>query len=530
MNLVIFSPGLIRSAIGRMACLVVQAMVEQGHNVTIVRTESSMLLKEVAHKFPCSVIAWTDQTLVRKATLKADAVIYQVGDNYTFHRGCLHWMNKFPGIVCLHDYFLGNLFMGWAAEHTASEAAEVLKRLYDKKYAEYFCYNDSVSFIEGTRKSMPMTEWVASMADGVIVHSAWDRHRLDDSCKGPVAVIPLAYAIPKQRQAQDKDLAEDKLTVVTIGHVNPNKRAQSVIEAIGKSKELRDKVAYRLVGAVEPDVAVKLLGLAKELGVRLDVTGEVDDETLAQELINADVVCCLRWPTLESASASTIEAMLYGKATLVTDTGFYRELPTDCVLKISQEKEVEDIGNALKILSNDISFRRGLGERAASYAVEQFSPKNYSIALIGMCNLTSQAKVSSQALREIYGKLFGWGEEKKSIELSLTDAEKITNIFRVGLKRQVVPDTSRQYSRSFFTIVKSRLISKLYRVIVTNPKIFDYLKGLIRKNPVFKQIAFTLMKSISLESNSRLISMENGFRVGFVPTSREVSKLESSKE
>lgn len=500
MNLVIFSPGLMRSAIGRMNCLVVQTLVEQGHFVTVVRTESTKFLTEVAHPFPCDTITWTEKSKVRKAALEADAIIYQVGNSFEYHCGCLLWMEKLPGLVCLHDYFLGNLFMGWAAEHTVSEAAEVLRRLYNKSYEEYFCYSDSVSFIEGTCKSMPMTEWVASMADGVIVHSAWDRRRLDDACLGPVAVIPLAYAIPRQHQVQDKDLAEDKLTVVTIGHVNSNKRARSVIEAIGKSKELRDKVAYRLVGAVEPDVAVKLLDLAKERGVCLNITGEVDDETLAQELINADVVCCLRWPALESASASTIEAMLYGKATLVTDTGFYSELPVDCVLKISPEKEMGDIRNALERLSNDISFRRNLGERAASYAVGRFSPKNYSIALISMCHLVNQFKVSRQALSDLRAKLVGWGEGIRSVDLSLADIEKVTDIFRVGISQEAVLEFYPQRSSNFLKKIISSLISNLYRKVASNAKIFNYWKELIRRNPVLRPLAVKLMSVSSIVS------------------------------
>ena len=503
MKLVIFSPGLIRSAIGRMCCLVVQTLIEQGHFVTVVRSESTKFLEEVAHPFSCDVITWTEKYKVSKAALEADAIIYQVGNSFEYHCGCLFWMEKLPGIVCLHDYFLGNLFMGWAAEHTPSEAAEVLKRLYDKKYDEYFCYNDSVSFIEGTCKSMPMTEWVASMADGVLVHSAWDRRRLDDACLGPVIVIPLAYAIPKQHQVQDKDLAEEKLIVLTIGHVNPNKRAQSVIEAIGKSKVLRDKVAYRLVGAVEPDVAAKLLALAKKRKVRLNITGEVDDETLAQELINADVVCCLRWPTLESASASTIEAMMCGKATVVTDTGFYSELPDDCVLKISQEKEVDDIGNALERLLSNKSFCRNLGERATSYAVEKFSPQGYSTALISMCNLVTQFKVSKQALTSLGSMLANWSEEKSRVKLSLEDAEKITKIFQLGFVKLSERVASNQRTNNFFEKYLARLFNKMYRELVSRQKIFNYIKKLIRADATLMRVAVKIMAMITkVEVNS----------------------------
>jgi glycosyltransferase involved in cell wall biosynthesis len=499
MNLVIFTPGLIKSAIGRMTCLVVQALVKNGHVVTIVRTEASFLLKDASHSFPCEVVAWTDKVLVNKAADKADALIYQVGNNFEYHCGCLDWMPKLPGLVCLHDYFLGHLFFGWAKEHSTAEVAEVLERLYDKKYEQYFCHSDSASFIEGTCKSMPMTEWIASMSAGVIVHSAWDRERLDSACAGPVVVVPLAYEKPRQYQEQVKDSTADELIVITVGHVNANKRAPSVIKAIGQSDDLRNKVVFRLVGAVEQDVAGELLALAKELGVHLVIRGEVDDETLARELANADVACCLRWPTLEAASASTIEAMLCGKAIVVTDTGFYSELPDDCVLKISPEKEVEDIRNALVKLSSDVIFRRRLGERAALYAAESFSPQGYADALIEISRLVNQCTISRQAFFNLNAILAGWSEQKQNVELSSVDTEKITNIFRVSLRQLAIPDSPRQCSCNFFAIVLSRLISKLYRKVASNPKIFNYLKEWIRKSPVLRPIAFKMLKMLKIQ-------------------------------
>jgi glycosyltransferase involved in cell wall biosynthesis len=512
MNLVIFTPGLIKSAIGRMTCLVVQALVKNGHVVTIVRTEASFLLKDAAHSFPCEVVAWTDKVLVNKAADKADALIYQVGNNFEYHCGCLDWLPKLPGLVCLHDYFLGHLFIGWAKEHSTDEVAEVLERLYDKKYEQYFCHSDSVSFIQGTCKSMPMTEWIASMSAGVIVHSAWDRERLDSACAGPVTVVPLAYEKPRQYQEQVKDSPADELIIITVGHVNPNKRAQSVIKAIGQSDDLKNKVVYRLVGAVEQDFAGELLALAKELGVRLVIRGEVDDETLAHELANADVACCLRWPTLEAASASTIEAMLCGKATVVTDTGFYSELPDDCVLKISPEKEVGDIKNALVKLSSDVIFRRQLGESAAYYAAEYFSPQGYADALIEMSRLVNQCTISRQAFLNLNAILAGWSEKKPSLKLSLEDSEKIRNVFAVGYDEQRGAVAPNNYFRSIVGRYFIKLINKLYRAVASRPKLFFLMKKLIRKNLGIRQLT---VKILSFPTPMTIVKNHQGMEVRY---------------
>lgn len=85
---------------------------------------------------------------------------------------------------------------------------------------------------------------------------------------------------------------------------------------------------YRLIGAVEPEVMSSLSALAARLGVNLVISGEVDDNELERAFTESDVISCLRWPALEAASASAIEVlMLYGKAVIVTDTGFYADIP-----------------------------------------------------------------------------------------------------------------------------------------------------------------------------------------------------------
>ena len=124
-----------------------------------------------------------------------------------------------------------------------------------------------------------------------------------------------------------KGPVDERFRVLTIGHVNTNKRAEAVIRAIGASSVLRERTVYRLVGAIRPEIADKLARLARETGVNITISGEVDDESMVDAIRQADVVSCLRWPALEAASASTIEALLYGKSTIVTDTGFYSEIP-----------------------------------------------------------------------------------------------------------------------------------------------------------------------------------------------------------
>ena len=408
MKIVMFTPAVQVSAIGRMACLLTAALQAAGHTISIVRAETEQLLHETTHDFGAELVAWTELARVRELLAAADLVVHQVGDNHQFHQGCLEWLNEAPGIICLHDYFVGHLFCGWA-QHRREEACTILEKWYGSDAAaSFFQHPDSESFIEGTHRSAPMTEWICAMGSAVITHSSWGIARVLDACPGPVRVVALPYSAPAApvRHAASRD---GMLRVLTVGHVNPNKRVASVIRAIGGSETLRAVTVYRLVGAIAPAVVVALSTLARNSQVNLLISDQVEAPTLISALDEADVVVCLRLPSLEAASASAIEALLYGKPVIVTDTNFYSEIPDDCVVKINPEDEVGALQRALAQLHADPVLRATLGERGQRWAQATFSADKYAAQLVAVGADAAHARPVQQAMNALARTLGSWG-------------------------------------------------------------------------------------------------------------------------
>jgi glycosyltransferase involved in cell wall biosynthesis len=408
MKVVMFTPGLKASAIGRMTTLVVHALRAAGNDVTVVRSEQDALMSKDAHDFGGEVLQWSNLAAVGAAVAAADSVVYQVGDNYEFHIGCLEWLERAPGIVCLHDFFLGHLFWAWAHHHPA-RADTVLKSWYGEAVAStYFRHPNSDAFIAATAEAAPMTEWIGGMALGVITHSNWGAERLCRACPGPIHVVPLPYNAPAGSDATSQGNSRN-FHVLTIGHVNPNKRVDSVIRAIGNSPMLRDHTIYRLVGHIKTDTVVSLSGLARNYQVNVLISDELDNAALVNAIDQADVVTCLRWPSLEAASASAIEAMLYGKPVIVTDVHFYSELPDDCVLKIDPHNEIESLQNALEQLYQSPELRRQLGARAQQWAQATFRADHYAECLTNMAKDVSRARPALVAIDRLTQTLGRWG-------------------------------------------------------------------------------------------------------------------------
>jgi glycosyltransferase involved in cell wall biosynthesis len=314
-------------------------------------------------------------------------------------------------VLCLHDFFVGNMFLWWAQEHM-EQAKAILRTWYgDTMAEEYFRLASKEDLITATHEKAPMTEWLAAHAVGTITHSSWGVRRVLQACPGPVRVVPLAYEPPAGWPPGTKE--EQGFVVLTVGNVNSNKRPESILLAIAASARLKSLATIRFVGAIHATMRERLESLAAEKGVRLVLSGEVTDGELAMALRDADVVCCLRWPTLEAASASTVEAMLCGKPTVVMDTGFYAELPGNCVVKVRPQHELQDLRNALETLAEDTEARRGMGERAAHWAKETFSARNYARQIAEMAVACRQAAPVLDAVERATLQLKAWGDMQR---------------------------------------------------------------------------------------------------------------------
>ncbi len=411
MKFVQFAPGSSKSAIGKSAALLSVGLRDAGHEISVVRTDERSLLDEKPRDFGCELLRWDDRSAVEAALLTSDLALYQTGDYFPFHEGALHWMQRHPGIVVMHDFYVGSLFRGWARKRRA-RAERILTRWYGKAVADAFFQPGPGTAIERTWTTSPMTEWIASQAHGVLTHSKWGCDRVMAACPGPVVVAPLAYDLdghfPTPALSAESGAAR-RFRILTIGHVNSNKRAESVIKAIGRSELLRTRVTYELAGLIEAAPARRLAALARESKVDLLISGRLSDDALREAIRAADVISCLRWPCLEAASASLVEAMLAGKPVIVTNAGSYAELPEDCVAKVRHEAEIEDLHEILTGFLSDPDARIRMGRRAQEWARQNFRLESYVESTVELAQAVLEAR-SAQATAATFARdLARWG-------------------------------------------------------------------------------------------------------------------------
>ncbi|MFO0363793.1 MAG: glycosyltransferase family 4 protein [Acidobacteriota bacterium] len=313
-----------------------------------------------------------------------DLVVYNLGNHLPYHGEIFEVSRQYPGVVILHDYVMHHFFAALYLEKQANPAGYVAEMEHwygqpGRTAAERSLAGERVWESDDV-VDFPLVERCTESALGVIAHSEYLLEAVRRAYTGPTRRIALPYETATQVTEGGRDelgIPDGALLLVTVGHVNPNKRVHAVLEAIGP------ETYYVVAGPADPVYQRRLDGIVKErgLGERVRFLGRVSDATLHCCLAAADICFNLRLPAIEGASASVIEEMLYGKAVVVTDVGFYRELPAECVVKINPEHEVAELAAALERLA-DPGERKAIGERALAYARETFRADRYARDLL----------------------------------------------------------------------------------------------------------------------------------------------------
>jgi glycosyltransferase involved in cell wall biosynthesis len=123
-----------------------------------------------------------------------------------------------------------------------------------------------------------------------------------------------------------------------------------------------------LAGAVAPGFELdrRIEGLGLEGAVLSE--GYVDDLRLWGLMAACDVIVSLRAPTMGETSAAALQALALGKPLVVSDLGWFAELPDGVARHVPvRGPEIDVLSEALEELTGDERLRREMGEAAVAY-------------------------------------------------------------------------------------------------------------------------------------------------------------------
>jgi glycosyltransferase involved in cell wall biosynthesis len=301
-----------------------------------------------------------------------DAVLYHLGNNPA-HLGAYRALQRHHGLVVLHDASLAHLVIH--ATHLAGRTDRLfaeLRALHGDLAAEavrrhFYLHEPAPWDVEPLR--FPLLGRALGAARAVLVHSRFAAEQVRRAMPGlPVEVVEH-HALPPPTHVSFASTAPGAPVVFcTAGFLTPAKHIDLVLAALAK---LRGRVAfrYRLVGTVAP--GFPLYGQVRDHGLldHVDLVGHVSKERLYAELAEADVCVNLRHPTSGETSGIVQRALAAGRPVVVSDVGWFSELPDACAVKVpAGEGEVRALAVRLEELARDPARRAAMSEAALAYA------------------------------------------------------------------------------------------------------------------------------------------------------------------
>lgn len=300
-----------------------------------------------------------------------DAVLYHLGNNPA-HAGAYRALQRFPGLVVLHDASLAHLVIH--ATHLAGRTDRLfseLRLLHGDRAAEavrrHFYLGEPAPWdVDPLR--FPLLGRALARAQGVLVHSRFAAAQVRRAAPGlPVEVVEH-HALPPPRAPEAPPAAAAPTVFCTAGYLTPAKHIDLVLAALAKLSG-RVPFRYRLVGAVAP--GFPLYGQVRDRGLldQVDWVGRVPKEQLYAELAASDVCVNLRHPTSGETSGIVQRALAAGRPVVVSEVGWFAELPDACAAKVPPGEAGRDaLAAVLASLAGDPARRAAMGAAALAYA------------------------------------------------------------------------------------------------------------------------------------------------------------------
>ncbi|MDQ2823292.1 MAG: hypothetical protein M3Y65_23430 [Pseudomonadota bacterium] len=366
-----------RTGIADYAAQLLPALLEYVDIDLVVQQDTVTLPPALAH-LPLRDPAW-----LRAHAHEVDHVLYQIG-NSEFHSHMFALLRDLPGVVVLHDFFLGNV-MAYRQMRHDPPGAWTGALFHSHGYPalrDWQTARDRTALF----KQWPCNLAVIEQATAVIHHSS---HAADlaRTWYGQDATrhwhsVPLPRAAP---QRQDRagaraalGIADDVFLVCSFGHIVPNKLGDRLLAAwLASTLHTNGRCLLVLVGARQDSpYGAHVARLVAASNGTVQIAGWTDDTVYHRYLQAADLGVQLRTSAQGETSAAVLDCMNYGLATIVNANGSMAGLPDDTVLRLPDDFANAALTGALEAMHADAARRAALGARAAQLLASAYRPEH----------------------------------------------------------------------------------------------------------------------------------------------------------
>jgi len=310
--------------------------------------------------------------------------VYHLGNNVEFHRDIYRHAIQTPGLVVIHDLALDDFVRGMIANGDPLGHQAMREGLANAPRLGALA-----DAVRNEPLRIPFVAHVARRARGIVAHSPFvERYLRAIGCRTPVFVVPHP-AVESERDVERalgrRAVIRAPLEVVgmrslvgVFGDQNAAKLIDLVLSAV---VALPESTHVALVGRRIEGYDLEPVVRASGLGGRVHVRSDVSDEDFLAWMGAADVAVDLRFPHRGEVSGSLARSMQLGRATVVSATGTYLDLPDAVVARVPAGRpEPSQIAAVLRELLDDEANRQRIGAAAREQVSERVRTEATAVA------------------------------------------------------------------------------------------------------------------------------------------------------
>jgi glycosyltransferase involved in cell wall biosynthesis len=307
-----------------------------------------------------------------------DHILVQLGNHPDYHGYMLPFLeqHKHKCTIQLHDLVLHHLLKGVLA---FGAAGEQYFSWLEKKYGT--AVSDSIrSYFSSDGDPLecralldyPCSDILTKGARSVIVHSNFVKQKLERRGVRNVAVVDLCMHVDEIKNSSDRK--SQCLQIGVFGGVQKNRRVDWIIEALAtlRCPEI-PPWQLEIVGDVDDDCKYLLeVVKTKNLSDRVFFRGRLHLGDFNEKLADCDLLVALRSPTMGETSGVVTRALSLGVPTIVSDVGWYSELP-DCVIKVNDDNAIDSLSKCVHWILTDQTALPELKDQTLQFARDRLN-------------------------------------------------------------------------------------------------------------------------------------------------------------
>jgi glycosyltransferase involved in cell wall biosynthesis len=304
----------------------------------------------------------------RAELLRYRRVLFQVG-NHPFYHGhmlpLIGSVGKSRCVIELHDLRLSHLLAG-------------INYSSNLEFESGWLASNYSGAPQCVDNAHPVSDVLCSLASDVIVHSNYAGTRLRQLGVGNVHTVDLGYDLAgTKRPIPHGAGSAGPVRVGIFGTFQKNRQIPVIMSALARLRRHGIDGWKLVLGGRRSDDFDDILAAieALEIGDRVELHEDLAPEDFLSIIKSVDVHVALRNPTHGETSGVVVQGLASGIPTIVSDVGWYSELP-DFVAKIPVNGGSFELAKTLQRYLTDASFRDSISARTSAFATGAYNVRS----------------------------------------------------------------------------------------------------------------------------------------------------------